>query len=274
MQSFKLRRNHRFLSASGLVRQICKPLQHLKIHMFTYLKIFNDGSEINLSTHPEWIIDYYELKLYAVSAYGKKSNGQEKGFQWWPLESTTSVFKHGREYFDSYYGLTYCLPQADGCAFFFFSTSSKHYAQLEFYWNNLDLLEKFSNYFCVQATSLIKECEVSRLILPTEFRQAEIPSEKFDVLISLKYQREKFLAELQKHQPDPLFEFLKDYEPLTARERQCLDLVLKQLTAAQIAQQLSLSSRTVEEYLDRLKKKLQCHSKQALLLKLASLKKV
>lgn len=54
-------------------------------------------------------------------------------------------------------------------------------------------------------------------------------------------------------------------EKLTARESECLMELIKGKTAAQIAETLSLSKRTVESYLDNIKGKLGCRSKSELL---------
>lgn len=268
--SIKLRSNHKFISASGLMRQICAPLKHLKIHMFSYLKIFNDGSEINLSTHPEWIVDYYQLGLYQTSEFENSYQAQQKGFKWWPLESALAVFQHGREHFSSYYGLTYCLPQADGCVYFFFSTDAENYNQLEYYWNHLDLLEHFIAYFRDKSADLIKECEGSRLVLPAEFRQTPAKYLLQNNETEVAVDRQKFLTALMQHKGDALLLFLQDYEPLTKRERQCLELLLQESTATRIAEKLNLSVRTVEDYLERIKSKLGCSTKQELIVRLTA----
>lgn len=264
----KLRRNHKFITTSKLLHQICEPLKHLKIHMFSYLKIFNDGSEINLSTHPEWVVNYYQFGLYQTSEFENSYQVQQKGFKWWPLESALPVFKHGREYFNSYYGLTYCLPEADGCVYFFFSTDAENYNQLEYYWNNLDLLEHFIAYFCDKSGDLIEECGISRLHLPEKFRRVPIkyslPNDKIESALD----RQKFLAALKQSQGDPLSLFLQNYEPLTKRERQCLELMLQDSKARCIAEKLNLSVRTTEDYLERIKSKLSCSSKQELVIRL------
>ena len=67
--AINLRKNHKFLSVSGYLKQICQPLAHLHIHLFTYLKNFHDGSQINISTHANWVADYYQLGLYKTSLF-------------------------------------------------------------------------------------------------------------------------------------------------------------------------------------------------------------
>lgn len=54
-------------------------------------------------------------------------------------------------------------------------------------------------------------------------------------------------------------------EKLSARERQCLQLVAKGLSAKAIAEELELSKRTVETYIDNVKSKLGCINKTELI---------
>ena len=57
---------------------------------------------------------------------------------------------------------------------------------------------------------------------------------------------------------------------LTPREQECLEYTVKGYTAKQIAKQLALSPRTVEEYLNQIKIKLGVGSKQELIQKVLS----
>lgn len=54
---------------------------------------------------------------------------------------------------------------------------------------------------------------------------------------------------------------------LTARENECLELTVKGFTAKEIAKKLSISARTVEEYLNQVKLKLGVSSKQRMIQK-------
>lgn len=58
---------------------------------------------------------------------------------------------------------------------------------------------------------------------------------------------------------------------LSVRQQQCANLLLQGMTAKQIAKELNLSGRTIEHYIENLKKKLQCKNKAQLLCKLLHL---
>jgi DNA-binding NarL/FixJ family response regulator len=60
------------------------------------------------------------------------------------------------------------------------------------------------------------------------------------------------------------FEFIK----LTARQRTCALHLLQGMKYKEIAEELQLSSRTIECYVNQLKQKLKCRSKVELVIKL------
>lgn len=59
---------------------------------------------------------------------------------------------------------------------------------------------------------------------------------------------------------------------LSLREQECVNFIAKGLTAKQIGKALNISNRTVETYLENVKRKLCCHNRAELLWKLATLK--
>lgn len=266
IDAYKLCKTHKFLSSAELIKQICEPLSYFKIHLFTYLKKFNDGSEINLSTDQRWVFDYYQQALYRTSQY--ESAVHETGISIWPWESSLSVFQHGRKHFDSYYGFTLCQKHADSTEFFFFSLSAKHYNMLDVCINNLDLIKEFTVYFKDKASELLKSCDLDRIIIPDNVDYQKINTQA-DLHYTSDYLREKFRQAICRD--NPLAQWLKNYERLSKRETECLVLLTKYQTVPELAKELNISKRTVETHLERIKAKLQCRSKQELLIKLAHL---
>jgi DNA-binding CsgD family transcriptional regulator len=251
-----LSKKHPFISSSELLTPICDPLRSFNIHLFTYLKKFIDGSQVNVSTDARWIADYYRLDLHQTSTYDAELH--EEGLALWPWDSTSRVFKHGRKYFDSVYGFTLCRQQADGWEFFFFSLAASQFKMLDTCLNNIDLIEEFTYYFKDKASNLLKSCNEQRIILPSRHSGSYI-IESNDTI------REQFSKIIKGHS---LVKWLNNYEPLTKRETECLYLLMDYQTVTALADQLKLSKRTVETHVERIKAKLQCRSKQELLIKL------
>lgn len=266
---FQIRKNHKFLSASGLIKQICRPLAHFNIHLFTYLKNFKAGGQVNLSTDPKWVDDYYNLSLFKTSEYESAPHSIENGLNLWPSDSKLSVFRHGREYFKSDYGFTLCQKQDDGCEFFFFSIAMTHYGMLNFCLNNLDLFEQFVFYFKDKASPILKSCDPHRVYLPEKYILASpmrsLGSNPNETI------RARFLQDIKGN---ALAKWLNQHESLTARETECLSLLLIHATTAELANALQISKRTAETHLERIKYKLKCTSKQELMIKMAHVSEI
>lgn len=254
----KLRKNHKFLNAGTHVNEICKPLQHLNTHMFTYMKNFNDGTQVYLSSDPSWVEDYYALKLHDSSYFEGDPAKYETGFKWWPEASDLPVFTHGRDYYNSHYGITYCQKVEDGCEFFFFSSGEENRAALEIYLNNLDLLENFSVYFKESADSLLRQCNDSR-IKRVDNQHASVTSANI--------QRELFL-QATGGDGRSLDAYLMQFEKLTPRERECLHHILTASSTAEVALAMNVTVRTAETHIQRIKSKLMCKTKNELIKRL------
>jgi DNA-binding CsgD family transcriptional regulator len=255
----KLRKNHRFLSSGGHIKQIAAPLQLLQTHMFTYMKNLHDGTQIYLSSNPQWTEDYYAFKLHDSSYFEGDPKLYTTGFKWWPEGSDLPVFTHGRDYFDSHIGMTYCQQVADGCEFFFFSSSNKDATTLDLYLNHLDLLEKFAIYFKDQAGSILRQSHKHRIQ-----RSSVAPTPPTDTIM-----RHEFLQMLGMTNA-MINDRLHNFEQLTARELECLRHLLDGSATAKIANMMSISIRTIETHIQNIKQKFQCRTKYELMCKLLS----
>ena len=260
----KLRKNHKFLSVGGHIKQICKPLQHLHTHMFTYMKNFHDGTQINVSSDPKWIADYYALELHNSSFFEGDPSQYASGFKWWPEGSDLPVFTHGRDYYNSHYGITYCQQLDDGCEFFFFSSGKENAAMLDTYLNNLDLLERFVMYFKNRAEPILKKCKQHHIVRSASTNLITPATNNID--------RELFLR-TKGIDNEATYMFMQHFERLTEREKECLEYLVKESSNANIASAMNISIRTVETHIDRIKNKLQCRTRHELIIKLLSLVK-
>lgn len=257
----KLRKNHRFLSVGGHIKQICKPLQYLQTHLFTYMKNFHDGTQINISSDPQWVDDYYSLRLHESSYFEGRPEQYASGFKWWHGGSDLPVFTHGRDYYNSHYGITLCQQVEDGCEFFFFSSGKENASMLDGYINNLDLLERFAVYFKEQAQSILRKCGKQRIV-----RQG---NDKHIISEAEGVRRDMLLASVGVDFKDVSL-LLQRFTPLTPRENECLDYLLKESTTSNIAAAMNISIRTAETHIERIKNKLHCRTKNELIIKLLS----
>lgn len=121
--------------------------------------------------------------------------------------------------------------------------------------NNFNFLEKFCSYFRIAAQDVFKDVHEYKIIFdvcddPKLFKSLNFKN-------SINYQ--EFLNELQlKKYP---IEAKNNRINLTKREFECLFWCVNGKTAKETARILSLSPRTVEDYIKNIKQKLGCESK-------------
>jgi len=77
----------------------------------------------------------------------------------------------------------------------------------------------------------------------------------------------RMIPRLTHHLPSSL----PHSRPISGREKECADYLLKGLSAKEIGKALGLSHRTIERHLLSLRKKLQCNKTSALIVKLIEL---
>ncbi len=112
-----------------------------------------------------------------------------------------------------------------------------------FYLRQLDFLRKFTAYFVEKAAPLIAAAERNKYQLPEAYRAVTTPSTE-DARVT------EILAQLKAQQ--------SPREPLSPRERQCLQLLSQGLSATEVGDLLGLSRRTVENYVANVKSKWHC----------------
>ncbi len=128
---------------------------------------------------------------------------------------------------------------------------------------NKEYLELFILYFNDHAAYLINQTE--HLKIPKEF----IEDHPAPVLKTKNF----IFAEMEQEFLDSInakyykIKRLQEQYSLSGREVQCLELILQNKITKQIANFLHLTTRTAETYIDNLKKKLNCHTKNEIMVK-------
>ena len=229
-----------FLQATTDIREICRPLKNLGIHLFSYRRCFSDGSRINFSNNADWLRDYYLLNLYQSSLFEQPIHLYSTGFSLWPQESSLPIFSHGRQYYNSDNGITLAIQHQEYCDFFIFGASAQNKKIINFYINNLELLKNFSDFFYEKSKKIIetniKHCiHIPHHSLLSDFAQHVYSDSK---------------AKIDKFQIN-----------LSNREKECLAGILLGQSAKQIARNLNLSFRTIEYYIEGLKRKTKCRTR-------------
>ncbi|KTD56459.1 helix-turn-helix transcriptional regulator [Legionella shakespearei] len=250
-----------FLRISTDLSELAKPLEQASITCFSYLKNFKHQAQINLSSQPQWIDDYYSLQLYKSSEYeGSPINYNEELSLWSSVNMDSSVIRHGKDYFNSDHGITLINKSEQGTEFYFFSGASDDLSMHNKLINNVNFLKHFVLYFKDKMSNELNALERDKCFIQKPYNaqndyNLKITSDD----VSLKVNRLHLNINNQEVRFSP-------------RETECIRQLLKFKTAGQLAESMSVTIRTVECFIEQIKRKMNVYSKQELLEKLINLR--
>lgn len=263
-----LTQKHPFLMLSTEFAELCKPLEMFHITHFTYQKQFNDGTRISLSNKPQWIEDYYNLKLYESSLFEEKPSTYKAAFNIWMDDYDIPVYHHGRSYYNTSHCISITEPHHDGCEHYLFSTTPDKPEAIHYLANNMDILYHFVLYLKDRGIEVFKKAQNNRIVVQKSFIDTPTnPIAKQDFYQIMQQHKKQFFDKT------PIRRYVFESGntqgiKLTQREISCVICLLQNKTAQETAELMNLSRRTVESYLDNIKVKLDCDTKADLLIKL------
>ncbi len=241
MNKIVLPENHFSLTSTTDITDICKPLfENSPIAYFCWFRMFNNGYSQLLISNPDLPKFHLNIKNYLVTP---KIDEKliKKQFYYFSFPDLNDKFDEALynykilfnihcpiylfEKFDNYYDS------------FWFASQENNLAIYNFYLNNMNMLEKFKSYFKDKAESLIQKTDNNRLIIPNTM------------------QSNLSRAKLISTPPDRLINQHKPLLTLSKREMEVTQWLARGRTLKEIAKVLQLSPRTVEQYLNSVKRK-------------------
>lgn len=239
-----------FEAQSAEVIEICKPLKLFNIDYFLRTRFYKDKSYSLLTTHPLWTnyvlqknlvgwVDFFSLTPgeYLERDLIKESLiFEEKQFNIFDRFLITSTHKN---YVDTY----------------FFAVQKPHTGIINFYYNHIDLLRKFIDYFECKSEKLFKKADYNRIIKPSFLLDTYSVN---PMLFQINDQKKKSFLKLIGGRDNSV------YQKLTLREKECIENIAHGKTAKDIARIINISYRTVEKHLENAKIKLGLFSKNQL----------
>jgi len=245
--------NHPTFSTCKDVIQISKPLKELGIIYFDYTRSDNDGGRIWLTNHASSTERYLTKKYYLcgnVEGLPSKYKPQIVFLDTLPKQY---IYDDVIRSHDIDHAMQIINPQENSCEFFGFATKKGNTGIINTYLTKLDMLKKFCAHFVELAQPLIKLVEKNKIILPFHSDSLDF-LDKDDSGNELNYDSSSICKNL-----------------LPKRQLECARLLIAGKKIREIAVCLNLSPRTVEHYLNHLKKKLDCRNKTELIIKLAKM---
>jgi DNA-binding CsgD family transcriptional regulator len=256
--------NHIIFSAEYDIQNICTKLltQH-GINNFNHVRIFDDDSCYVISN---WMKIYrYLFETEQPIAAPVPLESVSKKFCY--LIPEKGAYQKAMHDLKAFFNLAYPIDffeQHDGYIDLFCFTSTPDNPEIiNFYFNHMDVLEKFILYYKEKAANLIQSCEKQKIIIPKHMRanfnsHSGIVKNDSPTLFREK-QAGKYYLDLTEKYKQIAF---------SKREIDCLNKLVMGYSAKETAKELGLSPRTIEAYLNNAKSKLGCHKKSDVIRKI------
>ncbi|MBA3603272.1 MAG: response regulator transcription factor [Parachlamydiaceae bacterium] len=244
------------------IKKSSAPLStYFSITHFSYVKITNSSRISILSNRPEWLEHYLGEKFYLVQPHFRRHpNTYQTGITLpgqIPDREYRSAMEIAQNDFLIHPGLVITQKRSDGVELFGFDLKCSTPILNELLINELPLLRKFTEKFREENIFLFN------LLDDYQFDLQDIMGKDFrfdteNAAMTLP-NRNLCLREMGFG--------LDKSATLSTREIEVLQFLLQGASASIIAEELNLSKRTIEHYVERLKNKLVCYSKMELIAK-------
>lgn len=248
------------------MEQICSPTLHkIGVSAFEYARVYDDKSALILYSDPK-IATYVVDHEYHITAHAPPEIIKD---EFWHTPTPCGGYAQGLNDIRDFSGSSSCINyirryQGFYEMFCFWSTEEQNIAASKFF-NAKETLEQYTSHFLEQAKSLIEDADKERFILT----EAMLPN--FQGLDSKPHPNTKFHFYIKKAQQELIKLNAHLPTPLSIQELKCISALLEGKTAADIAELIHLSPRTIEMHINSAKIKLECRKKSDIIATLVDL---
>lgn len=224
------------------IAQLCQPIEKLyQINHLTFVRFFRDGNFILLSNRPDTVEYFFRNQFPIVPKFCTPIQSKRT----WRMVPESEVFVEIYRFYRSHFNIGNLTALFDIHSHWidFFGFGSPHHPSLaiDLFLNKKESFERFSNEFRDKIESTLNKLKVNQGYLPVSMRPGT--QDLFEYAISQKGPK----------------------KPLTPREMSILKHLSFGQTNQEIANELHLSRRTVESYIETLKNKLGVEKKSQIL---------
>jgi DNA-binding CsgD family transcriptional regulator len=261
MNNIILPHNKILLSLMKETEDICQPLRHIGVVFFNYLKVYKDGTRIDLNNNHTKAYEYYYVETtdYQNQTVESQPFRFKDNILLWSSFPDDKFWQVMRSEFNIANGITFLDQYEHYCEIFHFASNRDNTQIVNFYLNNIASLKAFILYFKEKGSKLLDKAEKNKLqiINPPSLLQEEKTIEILDI------NNNEFIKQLDINRFNHKEKTNKI--ALTKRESECLALAMRGQSAKYIGRHLGISPRTVEQYIQNLKVKFNANSKCELL---------
>jgi|GEM_PF-4932961 len=165
----RLSDKHHSVTSCTDVNEICKDLfDYSGINTFLYARVYDDHTTYGVTNRSDWHMHHFQQEYMAAPPVPPHIIANK--FFFIPPPITVTPFQQAIDdfinIFDMGFPMIFVERYVGYFELFFFATSSKNHSILNFYLNNIDVLEKFKFYFKDKAERLLKESKKHKIIMP------------------------------------------------------------------------------------------------------------
>ena len=273
-----------YANNATFVKEIITSLASNDIAGLFYTRIYPDGTIINLASDANWT-EFYFNQLYNGLYQNKDITDQlfvYLGISLWELNSSNKIWQDAKQYFGYGNGVNISEHHNDYREIFsIYSTIDNHQLN-HFYINQIDVVKKIKQSFLSHASDLIQQSEQARLslkhvVFPSKnltkpacnfVDEVTLVKHSFEFQNKMNYMPEydtkkallssKRIYLIHKETGRSLY--------LSPQRSQCMRSLLAGKSTKESAKPMRLATKTVEHYLQILRKELGCSSSKDLIL--------
>lgn len=269
-------KKHPIVTHTQDILDLCQPLHQFNISTFTHVRVNDDQSFSCMSTNPTFTENYLKKKHYNADVHAEKNHCHLPDCLMWDnidARGQTAQMLQDAADFQYKHIFTIIKKQESQVNYYHFGTHLNNQAINQMYINQFDLLEQFIKYFNSSVQNTPSLAAAYGIAIQLDEPKRVFTENDRLLLQALLTQRSRFLNDLvikTIHTEKNIHTDTSQLLQLTPRELNCIPLLLEGYTAKEIAAQHRLSYRTVEGYIEILKKKLHARNKAELISKLWS----
>src|SRR3990167_11334428 len=257
--------NHPALCYTRELYNICRPLQILKITYFAHVNVDQNGHLSILANNPQFIEYYLKNKYYNCDIHMAKYPKLNPYILWDNIELIGDSLKLHLESFAFGIQHTFTIIEANQNEYNYYHFANNQTSRTinQTYLNNIDLLKVFISEFnkTVKQSPLLSKAYHFKF-LPDD--NAAGYTTQQDELFDHMTQRSQFYKTLKKENQD---NHSIQSIILPQQQMRCLSLLNKGMTSKEIAKQLNISPRTVEQHLSIARESMGCRNSKELIVR-------
>jgi len=238
---------------------ICKPLEQYGINYFNYARLYYSGSAYSLVTNWESLSNHCSKEYSLSPPIPKELYG--KSFHYLPYDHNANFIKtpvlldYSYKY-NLWFPIYFVESHKEYVDIFMYATVADNAKIINFYLNNIEILEKFKYYFKDKARQLIRKSNNNRIIVPEHMYSSFKPLKNTNSyeFKNNHFETKRFILPSGNKEVS-----------ITKREIEVIKFMAMGCSIKEIAKSMLISPRTIEDYLNNIKHKLGVQKKSEII---------